>query len=485
MPNDVKFHGRRNNGGTHLLSLQRSIMDMQGVVGVYSKQGACTKSLQILYGVQHRGQESSGLTAAGDNSLRTWKGRGLASGVFSEQFRSFVHPNDYAVIGCASGENADNGFPPLESRSHMRYVFSVALDGNFPRDGGTNEGVVAGTLNQCLCEGNGFRDALAGAMRRHRDAYYSLVACVWDVEEGRSRLYAARDERGVRPLYVAANGASTYVASESAPIDVLENMGEHFTMRMDVAPGSILCIDEHGIEETRVLEPRRAHCVFEWVYFGRPDSVIEGRTVHSARKALGHALVELHGLREEYGTTEGKPDDLVVIPVPDSGRSVCTGVAEGLGVTADEGVIKNAYMGRTYIMDNPETRKLASDLKHNIIRETVDGRKVIITDDSIVRGTVSESVAQNLVKAGAREVEYLVSYAPIFHPCFSDPPDKPLAAQPYEGKSLEEIGDLVSRGLPSINRVRYNDEEHILAAVGLPREHVCTYCISGRDPFQR
>jgi amidophosphoribosyltransferase len=456
---------------------------MQGVVGVYSKQGACTKSLQILYGVQHRGQESSGLTAAGDNSLRTWKGKGLASGVFGEQFRSFMHPNDYAVIGCSSGENAENGYPPHESRRHSRFIFSVALDGYFPRGGRTNEEVVAETINSLLCECDGFGEALAETMRRHRDAYYSLVACVWDMEERESRLYAARDERGVRPLYVATNDASGYVASESAPIDVLESMGEHFTLRRDVTPGSMLRIDEHGVEETQVLEPRPAHCVFEWVYFGRPDSVIEGRTVHAARKALGHALVELHGLREEYGITEGKADDLVVIPVPDSGRSVCTGVAEGLGVIADEGVIKNAYMGRTYIIDDPEFRKLASDLKHNTIRETVDGKKVIITDDSIVRGTVSESVAQNLVKAGAREVEFLVSYAPIFYPCFSDPQDKPLAARPYRGKSLGEIGDLVSRGLPSINRVRYNDEEHVLEAVGLPRDHVCTYCISGRDPF--
>ncbi len=458
---------------------------MKGVVGVYSRQGACAKGIQTLYGVQHRGQESSGLTAAGDHSLRTWKGRGLASGVFDEQFRSFMHPDDYAAIGCASGENAGNGYPPHESRQDRRLAFSLALDGYFPRDGGTSEEVVARTINKSLSDGRDFKNALAEAMKSHRDAYYSLVACVWDRDTCKSRVYAARDERGVRPLYVAANEESGYVASESAPMDVLESMGEHFTTRMDVTPGSLLSLDEDGVEETQVLPPTPAHCVFEWVYFGRPDSVIEGRTVHSARKALGNALVELHGLREEYGVVEGAPDDLVVIPVPDSGRSVCTGVAEGLGVTADEGVIKNAYMGRTYIIDDPKTRKLASDLKHNIIRETVDGKKVIITDDSIVRGTVSESVAQNLVKAGAREVEFLVSYAPIFHPCFSDPPDKPLAARPYEGKSLEEIGDLVSKNLPSINKVRYNDEEHILAAVGLPREHVCTYCISGRNPFKR
>ncbi|MBN2336070.1 hypothetical protein JXL21_10970 [Candidatus Bathyarchaeota archaeon] len=456
---------------------------MQGVIGVYSTVNASTKSLYLLYGVQHRGQESSGLTATSDHSLRTWKGRGLASGVFGEQFKSFMHPNDYAIIGCASGENADNGYPPLECTSHERYAFSVALDGYLPRAGGTNEEAVKTTILRYLGEGLEFCGALAETMKSHRDGYYSLVAAVWDRVKRRSAVYAARDERGVRPLYLAANDVGTYVASESAPIDVMENMGEHFRLRRDVTPGSLIRVDEAGMEETRVLEPRPAHCVFEWVYFGRPDSVIEGRTVHRARKALGRALVKLHGLREEYGVCEGGLKELVVIPVPDSGRSVCTGVAEGLGVTADEGVIKNAYMGRTYIIDDPAFRKIASDLKHNIIKETVDGKKVIITDDSIVRGTVSESVAQNLLKAGAREVEFLVSYAPIFYPCFSDPPDKPLAAKPYKGRSLEEIGDLVSDGLPSIRKVRYNDEAHILEAVGLPPEHICTYCISGRNPF--
>jgi amidophosphoribosyltransferase len=174
---------------------------------------------------------------------------------------------------------------------------------------------------------------------------------------------------------------------------------------------------------------------------------------------------------------------LVVIPVPDSGRSVSTGVAEALGVTADEGVIKNAYMGRTYIIDDPKYRKIASDLKHNIIRKTVEGKKVVLTDDSIVRGTVSESIAKNLRQAGAREVDFLVSYAPIFYPCFSDPIDKPLAAQRFIGKSLKEIGKLVADNLPSIDNVRYNSEEKILWAVDLPTMQICTYCISGCNPF--
>ncbi len=319
-------------------------------------------------------------------------------------------------------------------------------------------------------------------MKSHRNAYYCLVMAVWDRKEKKSLLVAARDERGVRPLYMAQNDESFYVASESAPVDVLTNMGEAFIERRDVVPGSILVVEDGELTEEQVLEPRRAFCVFEWVYFSRPDSVVEGKTVHNARKRFGHGLVEIHNLNEVYA--KDKDNGLVVIPVPDSGRSVSTGMAEALGVTADEGVIKNAYMGRTYLIDDPDYRKVASDLKHNIIKETVKGKKVVITDDSIVRGTVSESIAKNLRQAGATEVDFLVSYAPIFYPCFSDPLDKPLAAKEFKGKGNEEIGDLVAGNLPSIDNVRYNSEEKILEAVGLPHEHICTYCISGRDPFK-
>jgi amidophosphoribosyltransferase len=148
-------------------------------------------------------------------------------------------------------------------------------------------------------------------------------------------------------------------------------------------------------------------------------------------------------------------------------------------------VIKNAYLGRTYIIDDPEFRKTASDLKHNIIKETVRGKRVVITDDSIVRGTVSESVAQNLIKAGAREVDFLVSYGPIYYPCFSDPEDKPLAARAFEGQDLVKVGELVANGLPSIQNVRYNSPENVVGATELPREHLCIQCMTGESPFRR
>jgi len=453
---------------------------MQGVVGVYSKSEASRKALYTLYGVQHRGQESAGLAVAGDHSLRTWKDKGLLSNMLDERFSSFTHPDDYVVVGCTSGENANQGKLPPYTIESKRYTLSLALDGHISKNGfEINEEVFGNKLLEDI--NLGLDAAIAETMKALEEAYYSLVMAVHDKESDTSELVVARDRFGIRPLYIAWNDDEVIVASESAPIDVLESLGHVFDVRRDFNPGMVLRIGTGGMEENQVLEPRHAHCVFEWVYFGRPDSVIEGQAVHTARRRLGTALVETHDLGGLYG---GHREDLVIIPVPDSGRSVCTGVAEALGMPADEGVIKNAYLGRTYIIDDPTIRKIASDLKHNVFRETVRGKKVVITDDSIVRGTVSESVAQNLVKAGAAEVDFLVSYGPIFHPCFSDSPDKPLAAVPYEGKSLLEVGELVASKLPSINNVRYNSPENVVRAIGLPRERLCIQCMNGENPLK-
>jgi amidophosphoribosyltransferase len=456
---------------------------MKGVIGIYTKDNLARKALYMLYGVQHRGQESSGISAAGDHSLRTWNGRGLVSNVFDERYRSFIHPDDYVAVGCTSGDKTDSiKLPPLELES-ARYKLSLAMDGHIPgHDNVLSEEVFSHKLMTLLGE-DGVEDALIATMRSLGDAYYSLVVAIHDKELEKSELLAARDRFGIRPLFMGLNDNDLFIASESAPIDVLESMGESVHRKMDVIPGSIIRQGDEGFTQNQVMEPTPTHCAFEWVYFGRPDSVIEGRNVHSVRKRLGHALVDTHSLSKTYEAEGVSSEDIVVIPVPDSGRSVCIGVAEALGLTADEGVIKNAYLGRTYIIHDTNFRKIASDLKHNIIKKTVEGKKVVITDDSIVRGTVSESIAQNLLKAGASQVEFLVSYAPIFYPCFSDPEDKPLTAAPYKGMTLEEIGDLVASKLPSIARVRYNSPLNIVNAIDLPENMVCTYCITGRTSF--
>jgi amidophosphoribosyltransferase len=450
---------------------------MKGVIGVYSRDDAATKSLYNLYGVQHRGQEGAGIVVSGDYKLRGFRGRGLVSNVFDDSFKSFVHLADYIAVGAVSGENCEHNItiPPLEFESETEeYQIALAMDGSIC-DSAAQEPLFGYVLGRHLAE-NSIDKALAETMKELDYGYYSLVMAVFNKEEGYSELYAARDMRGIRPLYFSRNGNEVFITSESPPIDVLESMGMDIKERGDVTPGSLIKIDRDGfIKKEQVMEPKPAHCTFEWVYFGRPDSVIEGKTVHNVRKRLGHELVRTHSMQPE--------PDITIIPTPDSGRSVCIGVGEALGIVPDEGVIKNSYLGRTYIIDDPEFRKTASDLKHNIIKESVRGKKVLITDDSIVRGTVSESLAKTLLKAGAGWVEFLVSYAPIYYPCMSDPKDKPLAAKEYEGKSITEIGDLVASNLPSIGKVRFNTVPSVVKAIELPEDNLCMLCITGNNPL--
>ena len=295
---------------------------MKGVIGVYTRDNLARKALYMLYGVQHRGQESSGISAAGDHSLRTWNGRGLVSNVFDERYRSFIHPDDYVAVGCTSGDKIDSiKLPPIELEND-RYELSLTMDGYIPgHDDILNEEVIGSTLMSQL-EEKGVEEALSATMRGLEDAYYSLVIALHDKELDKSELLAARDRFGVRPLFMGMNDSDLFIASESAPIDVLESMGERVHEKMDVLPGSMIRHSDEGLTQSQVMEPTPTHCAFEWVYFGRPDSVIEGRNVHTVRKRLGHALVETHSLRETYGKEGGSSEDIVVIPVPDSGRSV-------------------------------------------------------------------------------------------------------------------------------------------------------------------
>ena len=452
---------------------------MKGVIGVFSKTNATQKAINILYGVQHRGQESAGISTTSGKSIRTWNEKGLVSKLLQGHFNSFIHPNDYIVIGCASGENTNHGnLPPIELTS-MNYSISIAYDGFLTN---TDSHIGEKKLGKIMLENiesRGIKNGLINAIQCFPQGYTSMVAIICDKQNETSYLAIYRDQFGVRPLFIGHNDDEFYVASESAPFDVLESMGTELHERRDCPPGSLILFSEEKFQEIPIHDPNPAHCAFEWVYFGRPDSIIEGIPVHIVRKKLGHLLVETHSLDKQYQKDIEKSKKVSIIPVPDSGRSVSVGVAEAIGTTADEGIIKNAYLGRTYIIDDPEYRKIASDLKHNIIKDTVKNKKVLITDDSIVRGTVSESVAKNLLKAGAKEVEILVSYAPIFYPCFSDPKDKPLAASKYEGKNINEIGNKVAENLPSINKVHFNTIENVHEAIGLPKNHVCSFCASG------
>jgi amidophosphoribosyltransferase len=234
---------------------------MQGVIGVYAREDVGKKSLYTLYGVQHRGQESAGVAAAGDMSLRVWSGPGLVSRVFDERYTPFSHPDDYIVIGCASGEGVAGGLTPRVFENE-RYKIALTLDGYLPKkQGDSNEKAFFNVLQKKF-EGTSIIPAIKEALWSLPTAYYSLVATVLDKKDEQSTLFAARDPRGVRPLHVARTKNKLFIASESAPVDVLEGMGEVFDDRRDVMPGSLIYINAEGIREEQVIEPHPAHCAF-------------------------------------------------------------------------------------------------------------------------------------------------------------------------------------------------------------------------------
>jgi len=460
---------------------------MKGVVGAYTHNELIDKTIfYLLYGVQHRGQDTTGLTSGGDAGLRTWKSIGLVSSVYDNQFwGAFPHPADYVAIGVVSDDDPEKNIEPTpyEGLKTEKYEVSFALDGFLSHDAVVQESLFAFVLEGELSKNpDSFDAALEATMREFDKGYYSLVMSVYDKKDKVSRLYAARDCRGIRPLYMAVGDSEVFIASESAPIGLMKFHGVEIAEEKNITPGSVIKVSKDGLEEMQLFEPRPEHCIFEWVYFARPDSVIEKQCVHMFRKRLGHALVKRYNLRELYKVDDWENQNRVLGAVPYSGRSVTDGLSEAMGVPSDEVIYKNEYLGRTFLRKNLEFRHKSSDLKHAIIVETVQGKKVSIGDDSIVRGTVSESIAKNLRNAGAEEVDFLVSYGPIVKHCHSEPSTTHLPASDYKGLPIEEIGMGVASHLPSIKRVMYNHPDDVIDATGL-RGKLCTMCMTEENPF--
>lgn len=458
---------------------------MAGIVGVYSKQDATKKALYALYNTQHRGQENAGISAAGNHSLRTYKGKRLISSVFHEDVsKAFIHPTDYIAIGHVGNKKVERkDIAPLELNNND-YAISIALDGKilnhsevdkeFGLQTTSDEELFGSIFGRYLEESGDSVYAVSKAMKDLEKAYYSLVMAVW--RKDKSELIALRDKRGIKPMYMGKNSNTLAVASESGAIENLQLLEEDKLEMRDVRPGELLTAERGGSYEKQILEPGPRHCAFEWVYTARPDAVIERINAHEVRKRLGGSLVKSHNIVDDENT--------VIIGIPDSGRSVSLGLAEATGIPFDEGLIKNQYIGRTYIISDPDERYKAAMLKHNPLKTVIKDKKVIIGDDSIVRGTISEAIARTLKVAGAKKVELAISYAPIFKPCFDDEPNKKLAAVGLEGKDIYEIGKEVAKKLPTIEKVMYNSVENVVDAIGLPRKKLCTYCITGEKPFE-
>ena len=382
-----------------------------GIFGVWSPEVDVARLTFFgIYALQHRGQESAGICTTDGTTLRHHTGVGLVSQVFDE---ADLEPLDgTAAIGhtrySTNGSNFPRNAQPIVLRDpRSDHLVAIAHNGN---------AVNAPQLRQELAErGHDFQTTtdteLLGLylldedvdwparfkrLMRKEKASYSLLILTPD------RLMAARDPLGLRPLCIGMIDGGYVVASETCALD---HIGAKFLR--DVEPGELITIDSDGLRSVKVAEPDKHPCVFEQIYFARPDSIIDGQLALHTRQRLGHQLA-----------IERPAHADIVIGVPDSAIPHAMGYARGSGIEFAQGLVKNRYVGRTFIREDQRLRELGVRLSYNAMRPVLDGRRVVVVDDTIVRGTTTPRIVELIRNAGAKEVHVRISAPAIRHPCF-------------------------------------------------------------------
>jgi amidophosphoribosyltransferase len=442
---------------------------MCGVVGIFGHPEASTLAYLSLYALQHRGQESAGIVAAEGDRLTRHAGMGLASELFSREVLAALPGT--AAIGhvrySTSGDSNPANAQPFLLRDHRGPV-AIAHNGNLVNAAALREELEAeGSIFQTTSDTEivlhlaartrvpDVVDALAGALRQVRGAY-SLVALV------QGRLIAARDPLGFRPLSIGRAGGAWVIASESCAFDLL---GARYVR--DLERGELVVVDVAGLHAFKPFPAERpAPCLFEHVYFARPDSQVFGASVQEMRKRMGEELWREHPAEVE-----------LVTPVPDSGVYAAMGYARAAGLPFEMGFVRNHYIGRTFIEPAQHIRNFGVRIKLNPVREILRGRRIALIDDSIVRGTTSRKIVQLCRDAGAAEVHVRISSPPTIGPCFygiDTPQRKELIASEH---SVEEI-----RGFLNADSVGYLSLPGLLRAAGREGGEVCTACWSDEQP---
>ena len=380
------------------------------VFGIYGSKDATAHAALGLHALQHRGQEAAGIVAAGNGQFHAHREIGLVGDIFGEarvidqlEGTMAIGHTRYSTTGKPNLRNVQPLFADLEFGG-----FAIAHNGNL-----TN---AVGIRHELVCRGCIFQsttdteiivhlmaissgtvvDRIVSALRQV-DGAYSIVAVAEDCVIG------VRDPHGVRPLVLGKLGDAYILASESCAFDII---GADYVR--DIDPGELVVLDENGIHSHRPFPPaQQRFCIFEYIYFSRPDSVIEGLSVYQARKQIGAELAR-----------EAPVDVDLVVPVPDSGVPSAIGYAHEAGVPYEMGIIRNHYVGRTFIEPSSEIRHLGVKLKHNANRAHIEGKRVVLVDDSIVRGTTSSKIVEMVRNAGAKEVHMRIASPPTKHSCF-------------------------------------------------------------------
>jgi len=441
-----------------------------GVFGIYAPGTDVARITFFgLYALQHRGQESAGITTGDGKELRTFKAMGLVVQVFNEEELSFLKGHvaightRYSTTGSSKVCNAqpivvdcDLGQLALGHNGNLVNAATLSdqlLETGERLDTTTDSELIAKAI--AAAPGLDWETSIRHSLHRFQGAYCLVMATP-------TTLYAARDPLGVRPLCLGRLNGGWVVASETCALDTV---GAEFVR--EVEPGELVVINGNGMRSVQVFEKqRRAMCIFEFIYFARPDSEIAGESVHLARQEMGRHLAR------EYPV-----DADLVIPVPDSAIPAATAYAQVSGIPFGEGLIKNRYIGRTFIQPDQRLRQVGVRLKFNPLPRVLEGKRVVVVDDSIVRGTTTPPVISLLRKAGAREVHMRVCAPPMTHPCYlgvdTARRSELIAAQ----MSVEEIRKHI--GADSLG---YLSLEGLLDSVGLHESHYCRACFTGNYP---
>jgi amidophosphoribosyltransferase len=447
-----------------------------GVFGVWAPGEEVSKLTYFgLFALQHRGQEAAGMAVSDGSGVVVYKDLGLVAQVFDEPTLASLRGHlaightRYSTTGRSTWENAQ----PTLRATPAGTTIALAHNGNL-----VNTAELARRVRPA-----GPDNRQAGISTSDTALVASLLADLPDlsVEEAALRvlptlrgafsfvfmdettLYAARDGHGVRPLVLGRLERGWVVASETAALDIVGA-----TVVREVEPGELLAIDEHGLRSARFANPSPAGCVFEFVYLARPDSMLAGRNVHAARVEIGRRLAREH-----------PADADLVIGVPDSGIPAAIGYAEASGLRYGSGLVKNSYVGRTFIQPSQTIRQLGIRLKLNPLRENVRGKRLVVVDDSVVRGNTQRAIVRMLREAGAVAVHVRISSPPVTWPCFYGIDFATRAELIANGMATEDIRRSI--GADSLG---YVSLDGLVAATEQPKTRLCRACFDGEYPIE-
>lgn len=462
---------------THVLDPEDKGQDECGVFGVWAP-GEDVSSLTYfgLYALQHRGQESAGIATSNGKQILIYKDMGLVSQIFNEDH---LHPLTghiavghvrYATTGKSHWQNAQPTLGPtpfgtvalghngnlINTQALMAKVRDDAgedLTGELGRGSSTDTAVITALLG-AADNYDSLEEAALGILPTLKGAF-TLVF----MDEG--TLYAARDPYGFRPLVLGRLSAGWVVASETAALDII---GATFVR--EVEPGELLIINEAGPRSVRFADATPKGCIFEYVYLARPDTKIAGRGVNASRNEMGRALAREHPV-----------DADIVIATPDSGTPAAIGYAQESGIPYAQGLVKNAYVGRTFIQPTQTMRQLGIRLKLNPMREVIEGKRIVVVDDSIVRGNTQRALVRMLREAGAAEIHVRISSPPVEWPCYFGIDFATRAELIASGLNVDEICQSIGA-----DTLGFISPEGMIAATTIPESKLCTACFSGKYP---